>query len=49
MGHPMFPHPMMMANRPMNMQVVPRPMNIRRPDGRIGVIGIGNEHVGDYN
>lgn len=39
MGQPLAPHQMMMMNRPMNVQMVPRPMNARRPDGRIGVIG----------
>lgn len=37
--HPMNPHPMMMINKPLNMPMIPRPMNQRKPDGRIGVIG----------
>jgi hypothetical protein len=37
--HPMNPHSMMMINKPINMPIMARPMNIRRPDGKIGVIG----------
>jgi hypothetical protein len=39
MMHPMNPHAIMMLNKPMNMQMMTRPMNIRRPDGKIDVIG----------
>ncbi len=39
MVHPMNPHPMMMINKSINMPMMPRPMNIRKPDGKIGVIG----------
>jgi hypothetical protein len=28
-----------MINKPMNMAMIQRPMNIRKPDGKIGVIG----------
>jgi len=37
--HPMNPHQMMMMNKPINMPIIARPMNIRKPDGKIGVIG----------
>jgi hypothetical protein len=44
MGHPMNPHPMMMINKPMNMPMITRPMHIRKPDGKIGVIGRINKN-----
>jgi hypothetical protein len=45
-NHPPMGHPMMMVNRPMNMAMMPRPMNFRKPDGKIGVIGkINNNHI----
>ena len=39
MVHPMNHHPMMMINKPINMPMMARPMNNRKPDGKIGVIG----------
>jgi hypothetical protein len=45
-NHPPMGHPMMMVNKPMNMAMMQRPMNFRKPDGKIGVIGkISNNHA----
>ena len=41
-GPPPMGHHMMMMNRPMHMQPMQRPMNFRKPDGKIGVIGERN-------
>jgi len=45
MIHPMNPHSIMMINKPINLQMMTRPMNIRRPDGKIDVIG----KINNYN
>ncbi|CAF1156643.1 unnamed protein product [Rotaria sp. Silwood1] len=37
--HPINSHPIMMINKSMNMPMISRPMNIRKPDGKIDVIG----------
>ncbi|CAF2701605.1 unnamed protein product [Rotaria sp. Silwood2] len=39
MVHPINSHPVMMINKPMNMSMILRPMNMRKPDGKIDVIG----------
>ncbi|CAF1657775.1 unnamed protein product [Rotaria magnacalcarata] len=44
MVHPMNPHQFMMINKPMNMQMMQRPMNSARiPDGKIDVIGANDK------
>ncbi|CAF0913064.1 unnamed protein product [Rotaria sordida] len=37
--HPINSHPVMMINKPMNMPMISRPLNTRKPDGKIDVIG----------
>jgi len=39
MLYPMNIRPMTMINRPMNMQMLPRPINTQLTNGKIGVIG----------